>query len=162
MKGAERGWYVASWHPLAWLETELKVVAHVVALVALWNALGRSGWAWPAGLPLVQCVVLAFLALGLTAAIFDRLAEREVIAMAFVILNNLAHWGMVVALTSPPGPGALLRIFAVFMLAGDLVKLVFLRVSGFTVRDTPPFVLYGLTLVYVVGYGVLLLLQALI
>jgi hypothetical protein len=45
------------------------------------------------------------------------------------------------------------------MLVGDLLKLVFLAVSDFTVRDTPRSVLYGLTLVYVVGYIVILALQ---
>jgi hypothetical protein len=45
------------------------------------------------------------------------------------------------------------------MLAGDLVKLVFLRVHDFAVRDTPKAVLYGLTLVYVVGYLAILVLE---
>jgi hypothetical protein len=113
----------------------------------------------PSGLRLAQLVILAFLSLGLVAAIFDRLVEREIVAMVFVILNNLGHWGMVVAMASKPGPGALLTAFAGLMLAGDVVKLVFLRIHDHSVRDTPRAVLYGLTLVYVAGYLVILLLQ---
>jgi len=45
------------------------------------------------------------------------------------------------------------------MLLGDLVKLVFLKVHSFTVRATPKAVLYGLTLIYVVGYLLILLLE---
>ena len=45
------------------------------------------------------------------------------------------------------------------MLLGDLVKLVFLKVHNFAVRDTPPAVLYGLTLIYVVGYLLILILE---
>jgi hypothetical protein len=30
------------------------------------------------------------------------------VAMVFVLLNNLGHWGMVFALATMPGPGALL------------------------------------------------------
>jgi hypothetical protein len=81
--------------------------------------------------------------------------------MIFVLVNNVAHWGMVYALVAPPGAGSLLTAFAGLMLGGDLVKLVFLAVSDFTVRDTPRSVLYGLTLAYVVGYVVILALQAL-
>jgi len=96
---------------------------------------------------------------GLLVAILDRLAEREVVGMIFVILNNLGDWGMMAALASAPGPGGGLPIFAGLMLAGDLVKLVFLKVHQFSVRDTPRAVVYGLTLAYVVGYGVILLLE---
>jgi hypothetical protein len=39
----------------------------------------------------------------LVAATFDRLAEGEIVAMIFVAVNNLCHWGMVVALASEPG-----------------------------------------------------------
>jgi len=66
---------------------------------------------------------------------------------------------MVVALAAEPGSGWLLSTFAALMLLGDLVKLVFLKVHEFTVRDMPKAVLYGLTLVYVVGYLLILLLQ---
>jgi hypothetical protein len=55
---------------------------------------------------------------------------------------------MVFALHTVAGPGALLPTFAGLMLIGDLVKLVFLRVRDFAVRDTPRAALHGLTLVY--------------
>jgi hypothetical protein len=38
------------------------------------------------------------LSLGLLVAIYDRILEREIIAMVFVILNNLGHWGITAAL----------------------------------------------------------------
>lgn len=161
MTESSKRWHVATWHPLAWVETAVKVAAHVVAVIVLVGALQRGGWTWPGGARLAQFIVLIVLSLGLVAAIFDRLQEREIVAMVFVLVNNVAHWGMVVALAVPPGPGSALTAFAALMLAGDLVKLVFLTVTDFTVRDTPRSVLYGLTLVYVVGYIVILALQAL-
>jgi hypothetical protein len=66
---------------------------------------------------------------------------------------------MVVALASKPGPGGMMLAFAALMLAGDLVGQVFLRVHGFTVRDCPRALLYGLTLFYVAGYAILLALD---
>jgi hypothetical protein len=152
-------WHVASWPPLAWLETAVKLVALILGVVALVQALVGGAFALPGGLRLAQLIILAFLALGLVAAILDRLAEREIVAMIFVVVNNLGHWGMVVALASEPGPGGLLLAFAGLMLLGDLVKLVFLRVHDFSVRDTPRVMLFGLTSVYVVGYLVILLLE---
>jgi len=154
-----RGWHVAKWPPLAWLETIVKLAAIVIGIAALAQALSVGTFGLPSGLRLAQLIILALLSLGLVAAIFDRLAEREIVAMVFVLLNNLGHWGMVVALASEPGPGALLIAFAGLMLAGDLVKLVFLRVHDYSVRDTPPAVLYGLTSAYAVGYLVILLLE---
>lgn len=155
----DKRWHVAPWPPLAWLETVIKLTALVLGTIALVQALSGGTFALPGGLRMAQLVILALLSLGLVAAIFDRFAEREIVAMIFVIINNLGHWGMVVALASEPGPGGLLLAFAGLMLLGDLVKLVFLKVHDFSVRDTPKAVLYGLTSAYVVGYLAILLLE---
>jgi len=154
-----RRWHVAEWPPLAWLETLIKLVAIIIGMAAFAQAVSGGRFVLPTGLRLAQFVVLTLLSLGLVAAVFDRLVEREIVAMAFVILNNLGHWGMVLAIASLPGPGALLVAFAGLMLAGDVVKLVFLKVHDFSVRDTPRSMLFGLTSVYVVGYLVILLLE---
>ena len=74
-------------------------------------------------------------------------------------MNNLGHGGMVIALATEPGPCWKLPAFAALMLLGDLVKLVFLKVHDFTVRDMPKAVLYGLTSVYVADYLLILLLE---
>jgi hypothetical protein len=152
-------WHVASWPALAWLETAIKLSALILGIAALIQALSNGVFGLPGGLQLAQFIILALLSLGLVAAILDRFAEREIVAMIFVVINNLGHWGMVVALASIPGPGGLLVGFAGLMLLGDLVKLVFLQAHNFTVRDTPRAVLYGLTLVYVIGYLAILVLE---
>lgn len=156
-----RGWHVAKWPPLAWLETVIKLAAIVIGIIALVQAQSSGTYGLPSGWRLAQFIILALLSLGLVAAIFDRLAEREIVAMVFVLLNNLGHWGMVVALASEPGPGWMLVAFAALMLLGDLAKIVFLRVHNFSVRDTSQAVLYALTSVYAVGYLVILLLELL-
>jgi hypothetical protein len=154
-------WHVGHWPPLAWVETAIKAAALVIGIYALFVSLSAPSFAVPGGLRLVQFVVLGFLSLGLVAAIFDRLTEREVVAMVFVVFNNLGHWGMVAALASKAGPGSLLVAFCALMLIGDLVKLIFLKVHAFTVRDTPRSVLFGLTSIYGVGYAVVLGLELL-
>jgi hypothetical protein len=154
-----KGWHVAQWPLLAWLETAIKLVAIAIGMIALVQAIVGGTFYLPRGLCLAQWVIMIVLSLGLVAAILDRLAEKEIVAMVFVVLNNIGHWGMVVAMATLPGPGILLTLFAALMVAGDLVKLVFLNVHDFSVRDTPPVVLYGLTGFYIVGYLVVLLIQ---
>ena len=154
-----RRWYIAQWPLLAWLETIIKLVALVIGVAALVGALSEGVFALPEGVRLAQVIVLAVLSLGLVAAIFDRLAEREVIAMIFVIVNNLGHWGTVVALTAPATPDWVPAAFCALMLVGDLVKLTFIRIHRFQVRDLPRAALYGLTLVYVAGYALILILE---
>jgi hypothetical protein len=157
--GRQSDWHVAHWPPLAWLETIIKLAALGIGIAALAAGPGSGALSLPVGLRLAQFIILAVLSVGLIAAIADRIADREIIAMGFVILNNLGHWGMVVSLMTPAGPGALLTLFAALMLAGDVVKLIFIRVHDFQVRDTPRSVLYGLTLIYVTGYAAILALE---
>jgi hypothetical protein len=57
--------------------------------------------------------------------------------------------------TWQPGVGA----FATLMLAGDMVKLAFLKVHDFEVHDTPGLVLFRFTSVYVAAYLVVQLLE---
>jgi hypothetical protein len=154
-----KSWHVAKWPPLAWLETGLKLVALIIGVGTAVSALSSGTFSFPSGIRLVQFIILVVLSLGLVAAIFDRLADREIVALGFVVLNNLGHWGMVLVLASGLTAGNSVWLFAGFMLLGDLVKLWFIKAANFTVRDYPQRVLYGLTLVYVVGYAVILLLE---
>lgn len=152
-------WHVAKWHPLAWLETAVKLVALGVGVGTAVATLADPTFAFPTGLRLVQFILLVLLSLGLVAAILDRLADRELIAMGFVVLNNLGHWGMVLALASAKELGSAVWLFAGLMLLGDLVKLWFIKAANFTVRDFPQRTLYVLTGVYVAGYLALLVLE---
>ena len=151
-------WHVAHWPPLAWLETGIKLVALGIGVGTAVAALSTPNFALPNGLRLVQFVILVVLSLGLIAAIFDRIADREIIAMGFVVLNNLGHWGMVLVLASADDVSRAIWLFAGLMLLGDLVKIWFIKAENFTVRDFPQRTLYILTGVYIVGYALILLL----
>lgn len=158
---SRNGWHTARWPPLAWLETVIKLLAIAIGVATGWRALATPAFAVPAGWQLAACAILLLLSLGLVAAIADRWTDREVIAMVFVVLNNLGHWGMLLSLASAHDPATNLLPFASLMLLGDVVKLVFIRVHRFTVRDYSPATLYGLTFAYVVGYAFLILTELL-
>jgi hypothetical protein len=168
-------WHIGNWTGLGWLETGIKLVAHIVAFIALIWAIQHPAIAFRfwGGIYDLQVMILGVMALGLTFAIADRYMEKETLAMIFVISNVIAHWGMVYALTFPPSSGSslylvnyqpqdllgwqLLPIFAALTLLGDLVKIVFLLRTKFTVRGYSPRMLVYLTGFSVIGYAILLL-----
>jgi uncharacterized membrane protein YidH (DUF202 family) len=155
----QKQWHVAEWPPLAWLETTIKVIGLLIAIGTLLSALaeGRS-YDFPHGARQAQWIILVILSVGILAAIVDRIIEREIVAMGFVIVNNVGHWGMVIATLFTPYPDGELLAFAGLMFIGDLVKLWFLYLTGFTVRNTPRALMYGGTLVFVIGYALIVLL----
>lgn len=153
-----RRWHISPWPPLAWLETAVKGVAQLIGIAVLFSAIGDH-FRRPTGTRLAEVTLLAVLSLGLLAAIADRIADREIVAMAFVVPNIIAHWGVVIGLLTVPGPDGPVSAFFALMLLGEIVKLVFLRTSGFRVRDVSPRVVGALTIVYGLGYGILLALQ---
>jgi hypothetical protein len=154
--GSPPAWHVGDWGPLGWAETALKTAGVLVGIGALLTALdGDADGA--SGARLAAVVILAVMSAGLVAGIADRLASREAVGVAFILAMVAGHVAMTVALARDGGLAGALAAFAALMLAGDLVKLVFLRTTGFRVRDLPPAVVYGLTSAYASGYVVLLL-----
>ncbi len=148
-------WHISDWSVLGWIETGLKIIAFFFAGMIFISALKFGNFHLPSvGLFVIIQIILS---LGLVAAIFDRLKEKEMIAMIFIVVNNLAHWGIVYALFTQINNSFYLLMFFVFMLAGDLIKIVFIKTSKFTVRDLPKSVIYGLTTFYIIGYSIQIL-----
>lgn len=148
----QAGWHIGDYGRLGWAETVVKAAAFLCAYIAFAHALGRSVHS-PAGLRVAELALLGVGELGLLAAVGDRLIEREVGAMAFVVFNNAAHLGMLYSVLAVPGPGLLLTLFCALMACGESIKIVWLRTSGFTVRAAAPLLVQGL----VAGYAVLYL-----
>lgn len=143
-------WHVARWGTLGWIETALKMTAIVVAIAALARVGTRA-------LPQAAAAQMAVAALGLATvglvvAIADRLVEREVIAMVFVVANVIGHGTMtLVSASLPDGRWAVLA-FCVLMALGDVVKIVFMRRRRFRVRTVGTTTLVRLTGAYITLY----------
>jgi hypothetical protein len=157
---ARRRWHVGDWGRLGAVETAVKGVAFLCAYLAIAGAAG-SGRAARRGAVLGEVALLVLAEAGLLIAIADRWMEREITAMIFIVFNNLAHCSMIAALLTADGPGALLPAFAGLMLAGELVKIRFLRSTGFTVRGHPPALLVAGVAGYAALYGAVLVLSVL-
>ena len=157
---AVRQWYVAKYPALGWVETVIKGAAIGIGLLALVTSLTKGSFVWHTGWRLVEFTVLAILAVGLIAAIYDRVIEREIVAMVFVIFNVLAHLGIVAALVFLPQRTYVFP-FCALMAVGDMVKTVFIKAHSFQVRNVPQFMLFALTGAYITGYLVVLIIEML-
>src|SRR3954471_14799961 len=83
----KHSWHIGDYHPLAWAETAVKAVAFVIAYVAFAHALDR-GLHSPSGIRIAELALLGVAELGIVLTIVDRLIERELIAVGFVVFNN--------------------------------------------------------------------------
>jgi len=155
----QKTWHFDHWPFLAWVETVIKFSAFLVALVTIIRLLPGLPLSAPIGKTTILSIIQGILSMGLIAAIFDRLKEKEIIAMGFVVFNNLAHWSALILLFSKQPPISALQLFWLLMLIGDLVKILFLYAHNFTVRNTPRAAMFGLTGFYILGYGLLLLIS---
>jgi hypothetical protein len=156
-----RQWYFADYPALAWVETVIKAAAMVIGIAALYMSLTRGSFALPAGYRFAELVVMMILSIGLLVAIFDRILDREIVAMTFVLFNNLAHWGIVASLVFIQEANPYLVPFCALMAIGDMVKTIFIKAHSFQVRDVPQFILFALTAIYMAGYITVLTLELL-
>jgi hypothetical protein len=151
-------WYFYNWTFLGWLETGIKAVALIIGMWAFCLSRVSQIWMIPSRLQLVQWIVLGVLSLGIFVAIYNRWQNKEIVSMLFILFNNLGHWGMFLALTRNTG-WAILPIFSFLMMLGDLIKIIFLRQQHYTEKNITPNIFIRLTLIFVLGYGIIGLLN---
>ena len=151
-------WHFYNWTFLGWLETGIKAIALIIGLRSFWLSRVSQIWILPSGIQLVRWIVLGVLSLGIFAAIYNRWQNKEIVSMIFVLFNNLGHWGMFLALTRNTG-WAILPIFAFLMMLGDLIKIIFLKQQHYTEKNIPHNIFIKLTLIFVLGYGLIGLLS---
>lgn len=154
--GDARNWYVAGMSRLEKVETVLKAIAIVIALVTFVTTFQAGELARPAGPAGTQSRILMWMAIALAVAIVDRLQQRELVSIVFVVFNDLAHWAMYLSLLSGLTASAAVIFYALFMLAGDIAKMVFFATSGYTVRGLPSVAIVGGVGLFVIGYGALI------
>lgn len=151
-------WHVAPMSRLEWLETGLKIVAMIIAFITFARLFDSDGLSSPAGSAGIQSRILFWMAVGLAFAIIDRLQQREMFSIGFVVANDLAHWAMYLSFMSGLSAMAPVIAYCGFMMAGDLAKIAFFSTSPYTVRGIPrPVLLVGVG-AFVVAYGVVLVL----
>jgi hypothetical protein len=148
----QEGWHVARWGVLGWVETALKSVGITVGVIA---AATGGAFAVPATGRIAYWAVVA-VAVGYLVAVFDRWADKEIVAMGFLVAMLVGHWTMVYAMGRPDGAVGAVRLFATMMLTGDVVKIVYFATSGARVRGLPPMVPIVMTSILVAVYALVI------
>ncbi|MEO8392492.1 MAG: hypothetical protein ABI700_05820 [Chloroflexota bacterium] len=125
-----QGWHTAQWGTWGWAETILKLIAIVAGIVAFFQTAGDLVIG---GNPhLAAVILLALLSLLSIAQVAIRLTQKEIVSMIFAVLNLLGHFGLLIALLRVPPDRTLAIAFGVFYVLGQLTKVQFLRVTGYT------------------------------
>ncbi len=118
---------------------------------------GRLGAAAVSG---TESSIVLWMAVALSVALIDRRQQRELISIAFVVFNSLAHWAMCVLLLRHAAAEPPVTAWCAVMSAGDVARIAFYGRSDFTVRGLPePVLLLGVP-AFVVGYAVVLALAS--
>lgn len=149
----QQGWHVANWGPLGLAETTVKAVAILIALVAV---TGGGALAVPQGRSLPYWL-LVIVAVGYVVAIADRLVDREITAVVFVVAMVVGHGAIVYAAGGSNWPAGAVQLFAGLMLLGDLVKIAYFATTGARVRGLAPVVPMVMTGTLACAYLLILL-----
>jgi hypothetical protein len=127
-----QGWHVANWGLWGWIETGLKLIGIGAGFLAFFGSSSATEMIVGGNPNLAAVILLALLTLGLFAAVFMRVMQKEIISLIFSILNVLGHAGILIALLRQPDQQTLPLIFAGFFVLGELAKQRFLAISGYT------------------------------
>jgi hypothetical protein len=144
-------WHVAKWHLLAWAEMLVKLLGAGLAIYALARPPVRAA-AWNTG-SVVGVLILGLLSIGILLSIWDRLRRREIVSMVFAPINCVGHGAALANAVLSRGIVPSVATFAAVMLAGDLIRIAFIRRTGFTADGVSRGQLIGLAAIYVIGYA---------
>lgn len=153
-------WHTAQWGTWGWLETIAKCIALAAGLIAFFTT-PRTAMTLRGNPDFAALIVLALLTLAAVMQLVARLIQRETISVAFAIVNLLGHLALLAALAQVPHPHLWFVVFGVFYTLGCLIKIQFLRVTGYTEFGTLSSGIIATTvailLLYVVFTGLMLL-----
>jgi len=132
MQNSAQGWHVAEWGLWGWVETILKVIALVAGIAAFFGSNSANPLTFGGNPHLAAVILLALLTLLSVVALGLRFQQKEIISLIFGVVNLLGHLGLLIALLRLPDSMTLALVFGIFYTAGQLTKLQFLNVSGYT------------------------------
>lgn len=128
----KQGWHTSAWGSWGWLETILKLVAVAAGGIAFIQSNTANPLVIGDNPHLAALILLGLASLGALGQLGIRFMQREIVSFAFSILNLFGHLGLLVALLRVPNDTMLFIIFGVFYTLGQVVKVQFLRLTGYT------------------------------
>ncbi len=125
------GWHVANWGFWGWLETGLKLVGIVAGFIVFFSTSSANGLTIGGNPHLAAVILTALLALAMIGVVFVRISQKELVSIAYSIINAFGHLALLIALLRIPPQTTLPIIFAVMFILGELAKQRFLAISGY-------------------------------
>jgi len=157
----DKDWRCQRYGPLGWMETVVKALAMGVGIASLqiYNRASRVLTAKR----LTQIVLMGLLGGVLLAAIVQRILDKELFALGFIIFQVVAHWIMVLILILSVDPGAYIFVYVFLMILGEFIKLCFLGLAeNIEVKFLTRPILFGISIGFVIFYIIILILQVVI
>jgi len=157
----DKTWRCEKYGPLGWMEILVKAMAIGVGVASL-SIFSTSGRSYDS-IKIAQIVFIGMLAAACTFLILQRLVEREIFALIFIVLLTISHWVLFAMLFATVDPGAFVFTFCFLMIMGEYVKVMFLFIMNeYEVIWLPKPIHYLLTFCFIIGYLTAMILQVVI
>lgn len=153
-----QGWHTARWGTLGWAETILKLIGLGAGVLAFLNSDASAALRIGDNPHLAAAILLLVLTLGAVFQLVVRFGQKETISLGFAVLNLVGHLALLVALLRVPADVTLAVIFGVMYVLGQLVKLQFLRTTGYTEGGASTRAMMGVTAAITAAYLLLVIL----
>ncbi len=127
-----QGWHTVEWGTWGWAETILKLIAIVLGILAFFGSNAASDLVIGGNPHLAAVILFALLTLFSVGQVGIRYTQKETVSMIFAVLNFLGHAALLIALLRVPTDLTLPILFGVFYTLGGIVKVQFMRVTGYT------------------------------
>jgi len=157
----DKDWRCQRYGPLGWMETLVKLIAIGVGVASL--SIYSNADKVLSTLRIVQIVFMAIIGAVLVAMIVQRVLDKELFALGFIVVHVIGHWIMVLILIQSKNPGAFIFVYCFLMVLGEFIKICFLFLAeNIEVKFLTKPILFGISAGFVVGFLIIIILQIVI
>jgi len=154
----DKDWRCQRYGPLGWLETLVKAFAIGVGIASL--SIYKNVPRVLRAKRITQIVFMGIIGGVFLAAIVQRVLDKELFALGFMIVQFFGHWIMTIILILSDDPGSFIFVYVILMICGEFIKLCFLGLAeNIDVKYLNRPILFGISIFFVVLYIIIMILQ---
>ncbi len=127
-----QGWHSLEWGTWGWIETILKAVGLVAAIILFAQTPDTGGLVIGGNPRLAAVALLTLITLATIGTIIIRSIQKETLSFVFAVFSAVGHLALLVALLRVPASITLAVLFGLLFVLGQAAKLRFLALSGYT------------------------------
>jgi ABC-type cobalamin transport system permease subunit len=154
----DRDWRCRKYGPLMWMETLIKLLAVGVGIASL-SIYDNTDYGYN-GTRLAQCIIMAIVGAGIIALTAQRVLDKELFALGFIILVLVGHWIMTLITFLSKDPASFLFVYVFLMILGEYVRMMYIFLEeNLDMRFLNKPILMGISGVFIVLYIVVMIIQ---